>query len=265
VKRSATSVFVSRYEHCLLDPLWRHRAGELRNALSESQGVAPRILTAKGGHAVVEPAQVEKVFPHSIYVPYDPGAGWYETEGWNGGGDAEAWEYTGWRDETMSWKTTCSIHGHLNPTPTFVLRGRGALKLLSDTCVNSFAKFSVGGAKHAVMCNQAGQIMVHGMVLRLGEEEFVTYWLAPWLPYLLQKDAAKYDVVVSDVRMPSMSGPRFVEQLRQTEPDVKVLFLTGYSKQLLAEHGELWIDEALLEKPCTAQELLDCVSKLAFA
>ena len=76
---------------------------------------------------------------------------------------------------------------------------------------------------------------------------------------------ATFDVIISDVRMPSMSGPRFVEQLRQTEPDVKVLFLTGYSKQLLAEHGELWIDEALLEKPCTAQELLDCVSKLACA
>ena len=56
-------------------------------------------------------------FPIPIYVPYDPGAGWYETEGWNGGGDAEAWEYTGWRDETMSWKTTCYIDGHLNPTP----------------------------------------------------------------------------------------------------------------------------------------------------
>lgn len=76
---------------------------------------------------------------------------------------------------------------------------------------------------------------------------------------------ATFDVIVSDVRMPSMSGPRFVQQLRQTEPDVKVLFLTGYSEQLFAEHGELVIDEALLEKPCTAEELLDSVGHLAQA
>ena len=167
--------------------------------------------------------QVEKSFPHSVYVPYDRGANWYETEGWNGGGDAEAWEYTGWRDETMSWKTTCYIHGHLNPTPTFVLRGPGALKLLSDTCVNSFAKFSIGGAKHAAMCNRSGQIMVHGMVLRLAEEEFITYWLAPWLPYLLQKDKGKYDVEGEDltgkVFLFQIAGPRSLEVLEVATAD----------------------------------------------
>jgi hypothetical protein len=45
--------------------------------------------------ALIESTQVEKVFPRSIYVTYDPGAGWDETEGWNGGGDLQAWEYTG--------------------------------------------------------------------------------------------------------------------------------------------------------------------------
>ena len=26
---------------------------------------------------------------------------------------AVPWEYTGWRDETMSWKETCYLHGNL--------------------------------------------------------------------------------------------------------------------------------------------------------
>lgn len=162
-------------------------------------------------------SEVEKVFPHTIYTPYDPSAILHQVEMWSGANFSNPLEYTGWRDEVMSWKESAYIHGHLNPSPTVILRGPDVLKLLSDTCVNSFATFEIGAAKHAIMCNEAGKIMVHGMVLRLAEEEYVTYWLAPWLPYLLLKEPGRYDVQMEDltgkVFLFQIGGPRSLEIL----------------------------------------------------
>lgn len=51
----------------------------------------------------------QPTFPHTPFVPYDPTVQFYETAAWNFGGDAEAWEYTGWRDETAAGKTTVPV------------------------------------------------------------------------------------------------------------------------------------------------------------
>ena len=74
--------------------------------------------------------------------------------------------------------------------------------------------------------------------------------------------SATFDLIVSDVRMPGMSGPEFVAQLRRHEADAKVLYLTGYADQLFAERAALWRGEAFLDKPCTPQGLIESVALL---
>src|SRR4030042_3799692 len=109
---------------------------------------------------VASNSEVEKVFPHSMFVPYHPkNVGLYACTGFP---FAVPYEYSGWRDETISWKETCYLHGNLNPSPTYRIKGPEALKFLSDTCVNSFANFSVGTGKHGIMCNEGGLVMMDG-------------------------------------------------------------------------------------------------------
>ena len=120
---------------------------------------------------------VGRVFAHSPYVPYDPRVPLYQC---CGRPFAIPYEYTGWRDETMSWKETCYIHGNLNPSPTYRITGPGALKFLTDTCVNSFANFPVGTGKHAIMCTKK-VVMMDGVLLRLGDADFITYWMEPYM------------------------------------------------------------------------------------
>jgi two-component system cell cycle sensor histidine kinase/response regulator CckA len=74
--------------------------------------------------------------------------------------------------------------------------------------------------------------------------------------------SGRFDLVVTDVRMPQMSGPRVIERLRRSDPHLKVLYLTGYNDQLFNEKNRLREDEAFLNKPCTMQELLEAVSLL---
>jgi len=68
--------------------------------------------------------------------------------------------------------------------------------------------------------------------------------------------------LVTDVMMPGMSGDELVRILRQTEPGLKVLYLTGYSDRLFKEKAVLWADEAFLDKPCTIKGLREAVSLL---
>jgi two-component system cell cycle sensor histidine kinase/response regulator CckA len=68
--------------------------------------------------------------------------------------------------------------------------------------------------------------------------------------------------LVSDVMMPGMSGDELARILRQTEPNLKVLYLTGYSDRLFKEKAVLWADEAFLDKPCTIKGLREAVSLL---
>ena len=78
----------------------------------------------------------------------------------------------------------------------------------------------------------------------------------------LMADGMRFDLVVTDVRMPAMSGPAFVDQLCQIERSTKVLYLTGYNDQLFLEKRALWEDEAFLDKPCTVAGLLEAASLL---
>jgi two-component system cell cycle sensor histidine kinase/response regulator CckA len=70
------------------------------------------------------------------------------------------------------------------------------------------------------------------------------------------------DLLLTDFKMPGMDGDALAAHLRRREPDLKVLYLTGYADQLFTERGALWRDEAFLEKPCTVNGLLEAVAMI---
>jgi CheY-like chemotaxis protein len=76
--------------------------------------------------------------------------------------------------------------------------------------------------------------------------------------------SSQFDALVTDVMMPGMTGDELARQLRQTERDLKVLYLTGYSDRLFREKVALWADEAFLEKPFTSNGLREALSLLVF-
>lgn len=73
-----------------------------------------------------------------------------------------------------------------------------------------------------------------------------------------------FELLVTDVNMPNMTGDELARRLRQIQPGLKVLYLTGFSDQLFKEKQTLWQDEAFLDKPCSIKGLVQAVSLLAF-
>lgn len=74
----------------------------------------------------------------------------------------------------------------------------------------------------------------------------------------------RFDLFVIDLLMPLMRGDELARQLRQADPDVKVLYFTGYSDRLFREKSTLWENEAFIEKPVTMDGLLEAVSLLLY-
>jgi two-component system cell cycle sensor histidine kinase/response regulator CckA len=73
------------------------------------------------------------------------------------------------------------------------------------------------------------------------------------------------DLVVSDVVMPEMDGPTLLKELRQRDPKVKIIFVSGYAEEAFAknlpsnEHGRA--QYAFLAKPFTLKQLVAEVKK----
>jgi two-component system cell cycle sensor histidine kinase/response regulator CckA len=72
----------------------------------------------------------------------------------------------------------------------------------------------------------------------------------------------KLRLVISDVVMPAMSGPEMVVQLRKTRPDIKVLYMSGYTGDLIKRGGLFEAETPVLEKPFAASDLLQTVRGL---
>ena len=149
---------------------------------------------------------------YSDYVPYDPTVQVFsQSEGsalvpeqFRG---LQPFEYSGWWNEMLASHEGCYIHAGLQPAATYYSKGLGALKMFSDVCVNSFANFRIGTGKHAVMCNEDGYIIKDGMLLRLSEDEFLSFWMLPYIAYVEERGS------YADVRSEDVTGKVFFYQL----------------------------------------------------
>jgi CheY-like chemotaxis protein len=80
----------------------------------------------------------------------------------------------------------------------------------------------------------------------------------------MAEEQGPFDLFVIDVGMPVMRGDELARRLRQRDPNVKVLYFTGFSDQLFQKRPVLWEGEAFLEKPVTRTALLEAVSLILF-
>ncbi len=67
------------------------------------------------------------------------------------------------------------------------------------------------------------------------------------------------DILVTDVIMPKLDGKRLIEKIREVRPGMKVLFMSGYTKDLFVQRGILDKEFNFLSKPVSATELLKAV------
>jgi two-component system, cell cycle sensor histidine kinase and response regulator CckA len=70
------------------------------------------------------------------------------------------------------------------------------------------------------------------------------------------------DLVVTDVLMPRLDGPAFVERANAIHPVDRVIYLSGYARDATSRHDELNPTAPLLQKPFTSATLVRAVRRV---
>jgi PAS domain S-box-containing protein len=70
---------------------------------------------------------------------------------------------------------------------------------------------------------------------------------------------APIDLLLTDVIMPGMSGRQLADTLSPLRPEMRILYMSGYTDGVIASRGILESGTLVLRKPFTQQELAQCV------
>jgi response regulator RpfG family c-di-GMP phosphodiesterase len=70
---------------------------------------------------------------------------------------------------------------------------------------------------------------------------------------LSKEHTGRIHLLITDVIMPEMNGRVLADQLRTLHPDIKTLFMSGYTASLIAHHGVLDKGVNFIQKPFTTR------------
>jgi two-component system cell cycle sensor histidine kinase/response regulator CckA len=72
----------------------------------------------------------------------------------------------------------------------------------------------------------------------------------------LEQEGGSVDLVVSDVVMPEMDGPTMLAEMRKTNPDLKIIFVSGYAEDAFEKSLPEGQQFNFLPKPFTLSQLV---------
>lgn len=102
--------------------------------------------------------------------------------------------------------------------------------------------------------------MAQRMLVRLGYE--VTLCLeSPGALETFRTGPETYDLLLTDLCMPIMTGAQLTRAVREIRPDLPVVICTGYADQLTPETYQNLDIQGLLHKPVGLRDLADALGK----
>ncbi|MEX2524289.1 MAG: aminomethyl transferase family protein [Gammaproteobacteria bacterium] len=124
-------------------------------------------------------------------------------------------EFSNWRDEQRAWRETCVLFDQSHHMVDLYIEGPDAIKLLSETAINSFANFPVDKAKQYVPCNYDGYVIGDGILFHLEQNKLVFVGRAPcanWIQF--HAETGGYDAsIVKDDRSPGNPKGKAVNRI----------------------------------------------------
>ncbi len=117
----------------------------------------------------------------------------------------------------------------------------------------------MGAPRILVVDDDAAMAALIAQVLRLAG--YVVVELTRPTDALARAEAGeRFELAVLDVVMPELTGDTLAASLRRTQPDLPVLYVTGFDDVLFQARPLLWKGESFLGKPFSLEGLTEAVS-----
>lgn len=131
--------------------------------------------------------------------------------------------------------------GPSKPVPNADLTGQGTILLVEDEeAVRNFAARALASRGYTVLQAPSG---VEGLEIAKGRINDI-------------------DLVISDVVMPEMDGPTMLGELRKLNPELKVIFVSGYAEEAFRKNLPEGQQFNFLPKPFSLKQLIETVKKV---
>ncbi len=79
---------------------------------------------------------------------------------------------------------------------------------------------------------------------------------------LAKNHSGRIHLLITDVIMPEMNGQELRQRLQEIQPELKVIFISGYTANIIAHHGVLDKRTNFLQKPFSVQILVEKVREV---
>jgi len=96
--------------------------------------------------------------------------------------------------------------------------------------------------------------------LRPMKDEWDMDFISSSIEALEEVKKNKYDVVVSDYKMPKMDGIELLTLVKNENPEIKRILLSGQSEDEVFDKAEKIADK-YIAKPCSTEELMSIINK----
>ncbi len=79
---------------------------------------------------------------------------------------------------------------------------------------------------------------------------------------MIKNQNLSFDLLLTDIVMPDMNGKELYSKLLETNSDFKVLFMSGYTQDVISHHGIMDEDINFIQKPLTVESLTKKVKEV---
>lgn len=128
------------------------------------------------------------------------------------------YEYTGTKDELLAARNTAWLGVYLSNaySPRYEIFGPDAEELLNRVCVNrDFNKLPIGGSRHGLICNDKGQILATGVISKIADHRYRTYFMNPILAYYVATSGLDVQAESFHEYFFQIDGPKSLEILEK--------------------------------------------------
>src|SRR5690606_38574295 len=179
--------------------VWSATLFTIRRPTSDA-GLTPIFVCLRRGLSMTKPTNLEQVLAaagNTVEMLRNSQIGAYVYP-------VVAPEFSNWRTEQWAWRHGAVLFDQSHHIVNLFIKGPDALKLLSDTMINSPKGWQVNKAKQYVPVTPYGHVIGDGIIFWEEEESFVYVGRAPAANWLMYHGSKGYNVdIIHDGRSPS--------------------------------------------------------------